>query len=76
MYVAVGSLLYCYPYLFNSLCSFIQHIVSYLHICFSGLDIYFNRWDTSDHHLTDPGRRAIGPTGDPIPQVIVKALLL
>ncbi|XP_065912688.1 phospholipase D2-like [Dysidea avara] len=33
-----------------------------------GLDIYFNRWDTNDHHLTDLGRRVIGPTGDPIPQ--------
>ena len=42
----------------------------HLYSVFIGIDLYFGRWDTYDHHLTDTGQAAIGADGKPVNTVV------
>ena len=42
----------------------------HLYSVFIGIDLYFGRWDTYDHHLTDTGQATIGTDGQPVHIVV------
>ena len=45
------------------------HALQPLHV-FIGIDLYFGRWDTNAHHLTDTGQATIGTNGQQLHLVV------
>ena len=59
-----GMQLYVYTYVLQ-ICDFVLLSTSQQ----IGIDIFFGRWDTHEHPLTDVGKPALGPDGQPIDYV-------